>query len=134
MRDEILRACESSILTDPIVPDDLIEWAKLKSITVPQSLIDAVLQSKVDVAGIENSNRLLQEQCANLVQDNELLRERITTLEATIVDQENNIQVIKNEELHPKERSSLYTMILAMAIRCYNYNSKAGRQATAKQI
>lgn len=116
--------------TKHLCPADIIKEAKLAGINFPKKLTQKVLKfHKASSA---------QEEIKKLRSENQELRNKITALEASQRDLQEEIAALKHQDkentIHPKEKESMLKIIVGMAIKGYCYKPKASKNSAVKDI
>lgn len=130
LRQTLERAQIAKILRFPSQPKLLLDWALTVEYPVPEDLISLL-----------ERRRTGEDWWRNALDES---KRQIATLEATISDRANELDSLrealsvlkdlKKQEVGSRERTTLYTMIIAMAIDGYGYDPRAERSPTSREI
>lgn len=150
----VTRAVQAGQLSRRFSPATFLAWAGRAGFLLPQQLVDAVKAAPGFVDGTDALDRAASEarEQARLV---ESLKAEAARREEALAAAERQMQeatsqlsdarqraeaaeaalaALKAEEVKPKERTSLLTMLLAMAVNGYGYDPKAQRSKETAEI
>jgi hypothetical protein len=127
LRDLIYRSIAAGQLCEPIFPGSYIAWARRKGIQIPSEFEAAMAASNVSIGDWRALYEDAQRQLDDLSAKHQALLERTGKLEA-------QPDTRSTGELQTRERSSLFKLIIAMAIGGYGYNPSAARNDAIASI
>lgn len=127
------RALEAGFLTERLSPLTFMNWAQSKRLILHPPLVRAMGLSSRHPDDPRSNEGVQPEQEANL---SAKANAKIEELESKIVELEAELRRTSERErdLTPKERLSLYRIILGLAIEKYHYNMKAQRHGAGPKI
>ncbi len=130
LRQTLERAQIAKILRFPSQPKLLLDWALTVEYPLPEDLISLL-----------ERRRTGEDWWRNALNES---KRQIATLEATISDRSNELESLREalsvlkdlekQEVGSRERTTLYTMIIAMAMDGYGYDPRAERSPTSREI
>jgi hypothetical protein len=151
LRQRILTAQGNKELPERIRPFEFFAWARQHEIDFPPELEKAVLKNDVDIEELE-------QQCEELRRENQRLRANeldSTQLQQRYEQLEQRHGELRSEnrrllyeldqlrtcspapepkEVTPRERTSLYRLVIGMAVGAYKWDPKALRSPVPKEI
>jgi hypothetical protein len=143
LRDLIIRAESAQQLSARIAPGFFIAWMQQNRIPFPTELAAAVATHGVQIADwkthYEEAAKALEMQAIQLQDTSnrllEIMRERdLVQLRNNELEAQVNAHQRKEKALNPKERSSVLTLIISMAIKSYGYDPQKSHNAAIKRI
>ena len=133
LRTLIDRAQNAKEIPNPIRPLILLEWADANKIRYPEDLVEAAADSSSeteDYKWLYNST----------LEQNDILKEEIKSLRSDLGGLKRQQEVLPSTDTQPRksdwtrERNTLLTMILAMAVKKFNYRPGKPYQTAARSI
>lgn len=147
IRDLATRAKHWKQLYDPVYPGIFLAWAKRNDISYPEELEELVTKYGQNIGDWKTAYDNLKEAFDTLkAQRDELMDETKQILAkrdektASLVEERDSLlnQVTElsasGKPLNPKERESVFKLIIGMAVKGYSYDPKMARSPTAKEI
>lgn len=141
------RALAVGTLTDPVEPIVMIRWLQSKRLSIPDSIVESVTALNEEPADwreecIEQARLRLdaEKAFAEANRGHSSSEMRIVELSAELHFAHDRIESLEavaapeDEELNPKERTSLHKMLIAMAMKHYRYNPRAARNDATKTV
>jgi len=126
----ILEAQRIKDLPERIRPVEFLAWARQRDITMPDELEEAVSTNELDIAKLEEECERLEERDRGLRRENQLLRYQLDRLRASSPPP----APLPPKELSAKERTSLYKLVIGMAIGGYKWDPKRVKNAATTEI
>jgi hypothetical protein len=130
LRQTLERAQAANILRFPSQPKLLLDWALAVEYPLPEALVSLLKRRRTG-----------DDWWRNELDEN---KKKIAILEASLEDRDKELESlrdavsvlkdIKKLEVGSRERTTLYTIIIAMAIDGYGYNPLAERSPTSREI
>jgi hypothetical protein len=126
LRERVLRAEQAGELSDPISPHKYIEWAQRNTIEVPKVLVDKIVARSGRIQDYES-----------VCDANAKLTQKISELEAILAAERDKLRSGAGSAVDPlletRERESLQLILIACAIKSYNFRPGM-RSAVPRQI
>jgi hypothetical protein len=132
LHEKVLEAQRNKELPDRIRPIVFLEWAREHQIDFPDELEKAVSTTEVDIARLEDRCEELGRRHDELRRENQQFRYELDRLRAAADAGASRRKAVK--EPSTKERNSLNTLIIGMAIAGYAWPPEAPKSPVTTEI
>jgi hypothetical protein len=132
LHEKVLEAQRNKELPDRIRPIVFLEWAREHQIDFPDELEKAVSTTEVDIARLEDRCEELGRRHDELRRENQQFRYELDRLRAAADAGASRRKAVK--EPSTKERNSLNTLIIGMAIAGYAWPPEAPKSPVTREI
>jgi len=122
LHDLIEQAQEAGALPDPIPPRAFVSWADHQNFEVSQEIREVVAAREVEFADLERERDVLKARCEKLTQELQAAQYQLDKLRTAQPEKPDTTRDALDRDLNPKERTSLDTMLIAMAVIRYKHN------------
>jgi len=125
LRNLIDRATEFGFLSEKNTPKEIIEWAQNNNIFVPEKLLDTISDRFISISDLEAKYSSQTLELESLKDELESLR---------MQDEPENRLANENRPTSTRERESLLKIVIAVAIKKYNYRPDMAKNSATSNI
>jgi cell division protein FtsB len=130
----VLKAQSNKELMERIRPVEFLDWTKTHGIDLSHELKQAIHANEFDIAQLQARYEKLTERHERLRSENRKLHYELDRLKAASTLQQQQKEAPQPNELSTKERTSLYKLVIGMAIGGYKWDRKRTKNAATTLI